>query len=93
MSITLIITLVGEVAALIGVLAPIIASNRKSKKGQLCLLRKAMLETYYSNREAKTIRQYEYENFFLLFDAYRLQKGNSFVVKIADEVKTWKVIT
>lgn len=93
MSITLIVTLVGEVVALIGVLAPIIAENRKAKKGQLCLLRKAMLETYYSNRDTQTVRQYEYENFVYLYEAYKARKGNSFIDKIYKEVKAWEVIT
>lgn len=88
-----IIAIIAEAVALVGVLAPIVAENRKAKKGQLCLLRKAMLETYYDNREKQTIRQYEYENFVFLYEAYKARKGNSFIDKIYKEVKTWEVIT
>mgnify|MGYP003297251069 CR=1 FL=1 len=39
------------------------------------------------------IRQYEYENFVLLYEAYKALKGNSFIDKIYKEVQTWKVIS
>ena len=89
----IIITLIAEVATLVGVLAPVIADNRKSKKGQLCLLRSEMLRSYYDNREKQTIRQYEYENFVFLYEAYKARKGNSFIDKIYDEVRSWEIIT
>lgn len=41
----------------------------------------------------KTIRQYEYENFLLEYDAYKALKGNSFIEKIKEEVTTWEVLT
>lgn len=89
----IIITIIAEVATLVGVLAPVIADNRKSKKGQLCLLRSEMLRSYYDNREKQTIRQYEYENFVFLYEAYKARKGNSFIDKIYDEVRSWEIIT
>lgn len=89
----IIITIIAEVATLVGVLAPVIADNRKSKKGQLCLLRSEMLRSYYDNREKQTIRQYEYENFVFLYEAYKARRGNSFIDKIYDEVRSWEIIT
>ena len=99
--------LVGEFVTLIGILVPVVTSNRKTAvsvqqtkeeqerivEGQRCLLRSDMLKIYYANREKKTIRQYEYENFVFLYEAYKALNGNSFIDKIYDEVKSWEIIT
>lgn len=66
---------------------------KKIIKAQRCQLRSEMLHTYYHNRETKKIRQYEYENFVFLYEAYKALKGNSFIDKIYNEIKTWEVIT
>lgn len=63
------------------------------RDGQRCLLRSSMLRTYYRNRESKTIRQYEFENFQLEYRAYKALKGNSFIDKIREEVGRWTVIS
>lgn len=52
-----------------------------------------MLRIYYHNKNDRTIRQYEYENFVLMYEAYKRLKGNSFIDKIYEEVKKWEVIT
>ena len=65
----------------------------KTVAGQRCLLRSDMLRIYYHNREAEKIRQYEYENFVKLYNAYKALGGNSFIDKIYEEIKTWEVIT
>ena len=44
-------------------------------------------------RTPKKIRQYEYENFIYLYEAYTALKGNSFIEKIYKEVKEWDVET
>ena len=62
-------------------------------QGLKCLLRSEMLNTYYHNKEAEKIRQYELENFILLYKAYKAIKGNSFIDKIYGEVMKWEVIT
>lgn len=99
--------LVGELVTLIGILVPVVTSNRKTAvsvqqtkeeqerivEGQRCLLRSDMLKIYYANQKEQTIRQYEYQNFVLLYEAYKALNGNSFIDKIYDEVKTWKIIT
>lgn len=82
-----------ELVALLGMMAPVWINNHKIKKGQLCQLRNEMLRIYYHNREMETIRQYEYENFVLMYEAYKALKGNSFIDKIYSEVKTWEVIS
>lgn len=60
---------------------------------QKCQLRSEMLRIYYHNKDTKTIRQYEFENFIHLYKAYKALLGNSFVDKIYNEVITWDVVT
>lgn len=93
MDLTTIITLAGEVLALIGIVTPMIVSNRKIANGQKCQLRSDMLQIYYHNKDAKRIRQYELENFIMLYEAYKALGGNSFIDRIYKEVVTWEVIT
>ncbi len=93
MNISTLVALIGEIGVLLGVVIPIIVSVRKISNGTKCQLRSEMLRIYYNNRETGTIRQYEYENFVALFEAYRALGGNSFINKISDDVKKWEIIT
>jgi hypothetical protein len=93
MNITAWVALISEIGVLIGVIAPVIALIIKLINGQRCQLRSEMLQIYYHNRETKVIRQYEYENFVFLYEAYKALKGNSFIDKIYSEVKTWEIVT
>ena len=93
MNLTNIVTLITEVGILLGVVIPIISLVLKVANGEKCQLRSDMLQIYYHNREKKTIRQYEYENFVLMYEAYKALKGNSFIDKIYKEVQTWEVIS
>ena len=64
------------------------------REGQKCLLRSEMLQIYYKGKENNNIlRQYEFENFCLLYSAYKAEKGNSFIDKINAEVQQMEVIT
>lgn len=58
-----------------------------------CLLRKNMLNVYYKNKDSRTIRQYELEEFLLEHKAYKELGGNSFIDEIYKEVTTWEVVT
>lgn len=93
MNLTTITALVGEIGVLVGVIVPIIINIRKISNGTKCQLRSEMLRIYYHNHEKGVIRQYEYENFVFLYEAYKALKGNSFIDKIYTEVKTWDVTT
>ena len=86
-------TLIAELGVLIGVIVPVIVWILKIANGQKCQLRSDMLRIYYHNRDSKRIRQYEYENFIMMYEAYKALKGNSFIDKIYNEVKKWEVIT
>lgn len=93
MNLTTIATLVTEIGVLIGVIVPVIASINKISNGTKCQLRSEMLRIYYHNIKTGEIRQYEYENFIMLYEAYKALKGNSFIDKIYDEVKSLDIIS
>lgn len=93
MGVSEIIALVSEVIALLGVLVGCIVSIGKVMNGTKCLLRSEMLRIYYRHQDSGEIRQYEYENFVYLYEAYKKLKGNSFIDKVYVEVKKFKVIT
>lgn len=93
MNLTVVITLLGEIVGLIAVIVPIVLSIGKISNGTKCQLRSEMLRIYYHHRESKEVRQYEYENFVMLYEAYKALKGNSFIDKIYDEIKSWEVVS
>lgn len=92
MNLTTIATLIAEIGVLLGVIIPVIVSIRKIATGTKCQLRSEMLRIYYRHRESEKIRQYEYENFVMLYEAYKALKGNSFIDKIFKEVESWEII-
>lgn len=85
--------LIGEIGVLLGVVVPVVVSVRKIKEGMKCQLRSEMLQIYYHNHERGKIRQYEYENFIMLYEAYKALKGNSFIDKIYKEMQGLEIIT
>ena len=85
--------LITEIGVLLGVIIPVIVSMRRITNGTRCQLRSEMLRIYYHNREKGTIRQYEYENFVMLYEAYKALKGNSFIDKIYREVQELEVVS
>ncbi len=89
----MLITLLGEIVTLIGIIVPVIPSMGKISNGTKCQLRSEMLRIYYHHRESKVLRQYEYENFVMLYEAYKALKGNSFIDKIYGEIKSWEVVS
>ena len=93
MNLTAWAALIGELGVLIGVVTPVIVLIVKLINGQRCQLRSEMLQIYYHNRDGKTIRQYEKENFVMLYEAYKALKGNSFIDDIYKEVRKWEVVT
>ena len=86
-------TLVTEISVLLGVIIPVIVSIRKISNGTRCQLRSEMLRIYYHCRVEATIRQYEYENFVMLYEAYKALKGNSFIDKIYKEIQDYEVVS
>lgn len=87
------ITLIGEIAVLIGTVTPVIACMSKIANGTKCQLRSDMLRIYYRGKEIGKIRQYEYENFVMLYEAYKALRGNSFIDKIYKEVQEFEIVS
>ena len=82
-------------AVLVLLIKPIrekILKTDRTLEGEKCLLRSEMLHIYYKYLNKKEIRQYEFENFIKLYEAYVSLGGNSFIKEIKEEVMTWKVI-
>lgn len=74
-------------------MTPVFIAIYVAIKGIKCLLRSEMMKTYYNNKDREKIRQYELQNFILLYEAYKALKGNSFIDKIYKEVMAWEVVT
>lgn len=92
MNLPTIVALAAELVGLIGVLIPVIVSVSKIANGTKCQLRSEMLRIYYAHKDEGVIRQFEYENFMMLYESYKVLKGNSFITdKVYPEVKRWKI--
>lgn len=95
-----IVGICGGITAIITMIVLIIKPIREKllgtkqiREGQKCLLRNEMLRIYFRSTDDKKIRQYEFENFMLMYAAYKALDGNSFADKIKDEIKTWEVVS
>lgn len=77
----------------LAMVSPVLVAVFLVIQGLKCLLRSEMLNTYYHNKDNEKIRQYELENFIMLYKAYKAIRGNSFIDKIYKEVMEWEVIT
>ena len=93
MDLTTLVTLITEIGVLVGVIVPVIMNINKISNGTKCQLRSEMLRIYYHNIKTGEIRQYEYENFIMLYEAYKALKGNSFIDKIYEEVKSLDIVS
>ena len=88
------LTVIKLIEIILGTLIiPILIAIWHLIKGMRCQLRRDMLHIYYDNKDNKTIRQYEKENFIFLYKAYKALRGNSFIDDVYAEVRTWEVIT
>ena len=92
MDLSTIATLVAELGVLVGAIVPMLISIKKISTGTKCQLRSEMLRIYYHNIKTGEIRQYEYENFVMLYEAYKALHGNSFIDKIMDEIHELKIV-
>jgi hypothetical protein len=91
MSLSDIATLITEIGVLLGVVAWVSKKLRYTANGVKCQLRNDMLHIYYRHKDTEKIRQYEYENFVMLYEAYKALGGNSFIDKIYKEVQEFGV--
>lgn len=89
----LVVELVAGAGVIGGAAAWLIRSLHLMRDGIRCQLRSEMLRIYYKHREEDRLRQYEKENFLLLYGAYKKLGGNSFIDDVAKEVRTWEVVS
>ena len=62
------------------------------REGQRCLLRADIVGIYYSHKETKKLREYEYQHLEHCYDAYKALGGNSFIDHIYAEMQEWEII-
>lgn len=91
-TLVLITTIISEIGVLLGVIVPIYQKIKKVSEGSKCQLRSEMLRIYYHTKETGVIRQYEYENFVLSYEAYKALGGNSFIDNVYSKVKTFDIV-
>lgn len=65
--------------------------QEKIRDGQKCQLRAYMLQVYHDNKEKRSLRQYEAENFVMMYRAYKAMGGNSFIDEIYEHVTKWEL--
>lgn len=97
-NVTLILTLVlDSVAVFTLLLKPLrekIFGLGLIKEGLKSILRFEMLYIYYNGHDNKNhLRPHEFENFMLMYKAYKAMGGNSFIDKICKEVEKMEVVT
>ena len=67
--------------------------TKRAQEGQRCMLRAEMLSIYYRGQDAGgKLRQYDFQNFVLLYAAYKALDGNSFIDTINEKVQNMEVI-
>lgn len=74
--------------------------NLKSKEDNEKIQNKALLEiiqkqlndVYVKGESSKQIYDFEYRNWFNLYDIYQDLGGNDYMHHIADIIKTWEII-
>lgn len=84
--------IIGLLSVVGGAAFAIAKTFKELREGIKCLLRADMMHTYYKNREADQIREYEKQNFVLEYAAYKHLGGNSFIDDINSEVSRWEVL-
>lgn len=87
----IIVEIVSGASVIIGTISAFGVWIKRLVEGQKCQLRSDMLRIYYKNKDDKKLRQYEVENFILMYKAYKSLKGNSFIDIIYKEIKEWNI--
>ena len=90
---SLITSLAAAAAIIVKPIREKLFDTKTTKEGQRCMLRAEMLSIYYRGQDAGgKLRQYDYQNFVLLYAAYKALDGNSFIDSINPKVKDMEVI-
>jgi hypothetical protein len=84
---------ISTIAVFVGAIWKCLREQAKIREGQKCQLRTDMLRTYHRNKDTRKLRQYEAENFVMMYQAYKAMGGNSFIDEIYEHVTKWEVET
>jgi len=76
----------------VGELGILFAFVKSIHRGTKCSLRNDIVEIYEKCKPTKTITRYQLETVLLSFKEYEKLKGNSFVKKLVDEIKTFEIV-
>lgn len=83
----------GTIAGAIVFVWKFLRGQALAREGQKCQLRADMLRTYYKRKDEKCLRQYEAENFIMMYKAYKAMGGNSFIDEVYEHVTQWDIET
>lgn len=84
--------IIGLLSIVGGIAFAVIKTIRELKDGIKCLLRAEMMNIYYKHRDKDEMREYEAQNFEMMYTAYKHLGGNSFIDNIHAEVGHWEVL-
>lgn len=66
-------------------------STKEQQEGIKCLLRAEIVRLYYKHQDSRTLQEYEWGMLDACYQAYRRLGGNSFIVKLYEEMKEWSI--
>lgn len=66
-------------------------STKEQQEGIKCLLRAEIVRLYYKHQDSQTLQEYEWGMLDACYQAYRRLGGNSFIVKLYEEMKKWSI--
>ena len=84
---------IGAIVAALASLYRLWKEMQTIREGVKCLLRSEILHIYHKSKDNRALRQYEAENFCMLYKAYKALGGNSFVDEIYEQTTEWRVNT
>lgn len=76
----------------VGELGVLLAFVKSIHRGIKCTLRNDIVEIYEACKPSKQITKFQYETACLSYVEYKRLKGNSFVDKLMDEMKTFEIV-
>lgn len=90
---TSVITLCTCAALIIRPLRERLLGINAQKEALKCLLRSEITAIYYQHIDTAALRQFEFENVTILYEAYKKLGGNSFVDKIYAKIRDeWRIV-
>lgn len=76
----------------LGEIGALIVFAKTIHRGTKCTLRNDIVEIYEICKSKRQITRYQLQTVCLSFEEYEKLKGNSFVKKLVDEIKTFDIV-